>query len=37
MSETLFTKLDCDVDSVIKLMKMGTRGLPHIQRRIGGK
>ena len=33
MSETLFTKVDYDVDSLIKLMKMGTLGLPHIQRR----
>lgn len=33
MSETLFTKVDYDVDTLIKLMKMGTLGLPHIQRR----
>ena len=33
MSETLFTKVDYDVDTLLKLMKMGTIGLPHIQRR----
>jgi len=33
MSETLFTKVDYDVDTLIKLMKMGTLGLPQIQRR----
>lgn len=30
MSETLFTKADHDVDTLPKLMKMGTIGLPHI-------
>lgn len=33
MSETLFTKVDYDVGTLIMLMKMGTLGLPHIQRR----
>ena len=32
MPETLFTKVDYDVDTLIKLMKMGTLGLPHLQR-----
>lgn len=33
MSETLFTKVDYDVDTLIKLMERGTLGLPHIQRK----
>ena len=37
MAETLFTKVDYDVDTLIKLMKMGTLDLPHIQRHTGRK
>ena len=33
MSETLFTKVDYDVDTLIKFIELGTIGLPHIQRR----
>jgi len=34
VSETLFTKVDYDVDTLIKLMRIGTLGLPYIQRRL---